>query len=302
MDWYPRNPKDFDMGTLGWSLAARGAYSCLIDAYYENEGPLPDDDDALAALLRVSVEEWQNLAVKVRAKFTPLDGKLHHERCDEELEKQHNMAEKSRNNGKKGGRPKVKNTRKNKEINPDKTEVVSTQNPDKTQTKPHNTTRHNITNDQSIDHSDLVRKVKGFHISQENAEAMIDLWRRKLSDGEIVEHLAEAAAKGLDRDGLRDHMTGLTVTPPDEMRDKLDRMRAEDLNAGGSRTTADSLRSLQRLASKGLLTDETAQRLGLQVAEPRNPVPGDDITGDDPEADPLSIPEFLRRDGNRSAA
>jgi len=54
---------------------------------------------------------------------------------------------------------------------------------------------------------------------------------------------------------------------------------------------------LQRLASKGLLTDETAQRLGLQVAEPRNPVPGDD-----PEADPLSIPEFLRRDGNRSAA
>jgi len=264
MDWYPRNPRDFDMGTLGMTIAERGAYSCLIDAYYLNEGPLPDDDCALAALLRISLEEWENLGVKVRVKFTAINGKLHHERCDEELEKQHNLAQKSRKNGKKGGRPRSKKTSENKDINPDKTQGVLKRNPDKTQTKPHNNTRHNITINQSVDHFELVRKVKGFHISQENAEAMIGLWRRNLSDDDIEKNLAQAKARGLDRDGLRDHFSGL-APPPAKTCDKNDQNRAEYLNGGGSRSVDDSPRSLARLLGKGLLTDETAKRLGLHV-------------------------------------
>ncbi len=140
MEWYPRNPRDFDLATLGWSLAERGAYSCLIDAYYANEGPLPDDDKALAALLRVSVEEWQNLAGNLRVKFSETQGFLVHKRCEEELEKQRKIAAISRKNGKKGGRPKRK---KNKDINPEKTQGVTQAG---TQKKPQDITlQNNIT-------------------------------------------------------------------------------------------------------------------------------------------------------------
>lgn len=260
MDWYPRNPRDFDMGTLGWTLAERGAYSCLVDAYYENEGPLPDDDAALAALLRISVEEWNTVAEKVRAKFIALDGQLHHARCDEELSTQKKLASVSRQNGKSGGRPKVN---KNKDINPEKTQTKPRGNPEETQTKPQDTTRHNKTNDQSDDRVDLVRKVKGFHISTENAEAMLALWRRRLSDEEIADHLTEATARGMNRDALKDFFTGLLAPKPGETQDTIDRMRAEDLNAGGSRGTSDTGRSLRRLAEKGLLTQEARHRLGL---------------------------------------
>lgn len=139
MDWYPRNPRDFDMGTLGWTIAERGAYSCLIDAYYMNEGPLPDDDYALAALLRVSVDEWQNLGGKVRVKFRPEDGFLHHDRCDEELAKQQKLSRVSRENGKRGGRPKAN---KNNKVNPAKTQWDTQQG---TQKKPQDKTGHNNT-------------------------------------------------------------------------------------------------------------------------------------------------------------
>jgi uncharacterized protein YdaU (DUF1376 family) len=112
MDWYPRYPSRFDLGTLGFSLAERGAYSCLVDTYYANEGPLPDDDAQLAAILRVGLDEWLAIAPKVRTKFIAKDGKLHHPVCDDLLADQARRAEISRANGRNGGRPKGKRNRK----------------------------------------------------------------------------------------------------------------------------------------------------------------------------------------------
>lgn len=106
MDWYPRYPSRFDLGTLGFSLAERGAYSCLVDCYYANEGPLPDDDAQLAAMLRVGLDEWLLLAPRVRSKFVAKAGKLHHPICDELLADQARRADISRANGSKGGRPR----------------------------------------------------------------------------------------------------------------------------------------------------------------------------------------------------
>lgn len=134
MDWYPRNPRKFDMGTLGWSLAERGAYSCLVDAYYENEGPLPADPAAIAATLRVDIETWQVISGKVLSKFEVRDGLLFHEVCEKELATQKRLSERSRENGKKGGRPKSKEKQEHK---PNRFDLGILE---KTQTKPQDIT------------------------------------------------------------------------------------------------------------------------------------------------------------------
>lgn len=40
MDWYPRYPAHYDRDTLGLSLAEHGAYSKLLDFYYQTEEAL----------------------------------------------------------------------------------------------------------------------------------------------------------------------------------------------------------------------------------------------------------------------
>src|SRR5262249_55816025 len=52
------------------------------------QGPLPDNDQALAAIARVGLEEWVLHKDTVRAFFKSKDGKLHHKRCDRELDAQ----------------------------------------------------------------------------------------------------------------------------------------------------------------------------------------------------------------------
>lgn len=270
------------------STEEHGAYLLLLMAAWRTvECTLPDDDTRLARIAGVGVKKWVKLRPVMEQFFTVDDNGWTQKR----LLSERNRVTISRSQKSHAGKASAL-----KRNETDST-AVGTEQP--TEREQPITITKTIDN-QSINHSDLVKKIKGFHISQENAEAMIDLWRRRLTDDAIAEHLAEAAAKGLDRDGLRDHMTGLTAAPPGETRDKIDRMRADDLNAGGSRTTADSLRSLQRLAGKGLLTDETAQRLGLRVA----PIPdrdGAEHVSDD-DCDPGPIPEFLKRDGKRRVA
>ena len=109
MEWYPRNPVHYDRKTHGLSLAEHGAYTRLIDYYYLTEAPLPDDDHALASILRVGINDWMAVADRVR-KFFFLgdDGMLHQRRCDDELHVYHRDRPKAvaaRRNGRLGGRP-----------------------------------------------------------------------------------------------------------------------------------------------------------------------------------------------------
>lgn len=106
MEWYAKNPADYDRDTLGLTLAEHGAYNRLIDYYMLTEQPLPSSDRELAAICRCSVDEWLAVAPMVLRYFHKLEGKLHNKRCDEELKTQARLAEISRANGKKGGRPK----------------------------------------------------------------------------------------------------------------------------------------------------------------------------------------------------
>lgn len=88
MDWYPHYIDDFDADTLHLSLAEDGAYSRLLRWYYKHERTLPNDDQALAAICRIGLEEWRGMADKIKAMFVTRDTRsapasvLAHKRCD----------------------------------------------------------------------------------------------------------------------------------------------------------------------------------------------------------------------------
>lgn len=89
MQWYPHYIDDYDADTLTLTLAEDGAYRRLLAWYYKNERPLPDDDKALASIVRITPEEWSMIAPRLRPLFKPNGGtSLHHKRCDAVLRAQ----------------------------------------------------------------------------------------------------------------------------------------------------------------------------------------------------------------------
>lgn len=88
LPWYAFHREKYKRDTLHLTLAQDGAYRRLLDAYYENGGPLPDNDVALARLIGVTLDEWMAVAGTVRAFFKPSNGKLVQKCCEEELRAQ----------------------------------------------------------------------------------------------------------------------------------------------------------------------------------------------------------------------
>lgn len=91
MDWFPHYIDDFDADTIHLSAEEDGAYCRLLRWYYKNERPLPDNDNALAAICRISLEAWQAISATLRPLFVTRDTTksttrvLHHKRCDKVL-------------------------------------------------------------------------------------------------------------------------------------------------------------------------------------------------------------------------
>lgn len=83
--WYPRYVRDFKAKTGHLSLAEKGAYSSLIDEYWERQAPLPSDEKTLCRLLGAFPDEWDDVRENVLAFFDQREGKLHHSRIDEEI-------------------------------------------------------------------------------------------------------------------------------------------------------------------------------------------------------------------------
>ena len=74
--------------TAALTLAERGAYTEMLDAYYANEGPLPAHDESLFRIVGAMTKAEQEAVCKVRYNkefFTERDGKLHNERADSEI-------------------------------------------------------------------------------------------------------------------------------------------------------------------------------------------------------------------------
>jgi uncharacterized protein YdaU (DUF1376 family) len=108
MNYYPRNIGDYAAATAHLSDLEDLFYTRLIDRYYLTEGPLPLDVDSLCRFVRARSKEQRSAVEAVLAEFfTKSDEGYRQSRCDEEIAKFKEKAERSRANGKKsGGRPR----------------------------------------------------------------------------------------------------------------------------------------------------------------------------------------------------
>ena len=128
--WMPLFIGDYLADTMRLTTEQHGAYLLLLMEYWRS-GPLPDDDEELASIAKLSPERWAHQRVKIERFFQIETGKKwHHKRADSEMLSAANRRKTAQENGKSGGRPrKSAKPRNNPDGNPKETQS-------KTQTKP----------------------------------------------------------------------------------------------------------------------------------------------------------------------
>ena len=72
--WMPLYPGDYLRDTMGLTTEQHGAYMLLIMAYWSNGGPLPDDDQYLASVTRLTMERWLTYRPIMEGYFTIANG------------------------------------------------------------------------------------------------------------------------------------------------------------------------------------------------------------------------------------
>jgi uncharacterized protein YdaU (DUF1376 family) len=86
--WMPLWIGDILAETMGLTRDQIGGYMLLLFAYWRNKGPLPDDDEAFAAIVRSTVDDWcQRLRPRLAPFFMLQACSWHHERTEIELAK-----------------------------------------------------------------------------------------------------------------------------------------------------------------------------------------------------------------------
>src|ERR1019366_2244636 len=102
-EWFPLYVGRYLGDTMHLTYDQHGPYLLLI-MHYMRKGPLPDDDQQLAAISRVPQKTWRrDMARTLRAFFTvEKDGMLHQKRADEERAKRDEISSKRSAAGKAG--------------------------------------------------------------------------------------------------------------------------------------------------------------------------------------------------------
>lgn len=123
MNYYRHHIGDYDQATRHLSFVEDAAYSRMIRKYYAEEAPLPKNLEKIQKLIGARTKEEKAAVQTVLEEFFVLeDDGYHNSRCDSELEAARAKAQKNRENGRGGGRPK-------KSGNPEKNQSVSEKNP-----------------------------------------------------------------------------------------------------------------------------------------------------------------------------
>jgi uncharacterized protein YdaU (DUF1376 family) len=123
MHYYKFNIADYRKDTGHLSTIEHGIYRQLIDWYYLDEQPIPEETQMVIRRLRLGSDEVMFLQ-NVLSDFFVLGKKgYEHKRIEVEIQDYQEQAEKNKNNGKLGGRPK-------------KTQVVIDGLPDESQNNP----------------------------------------------------------------------------------------------------------------------------------------------------------------------
>ena len=110
MNYYERYCGDYQRDTAHLSLAEHGAYTMLLDTYFSVEKPLSSDLPSLYRVCRAMTRLEQQAVKSVVDQFFPVssaDGFRHNQRADREIAKARPKIEAARNNGRKGGRPRL---------------------------------------------------------------------------------------------------------------------------------------------------------------------------------------------------
>lgn len=133
MNYYPHHIGDYDSHTAHLTWAEDLAYRRLICLYYRTEKPLTSKVDDVCRLIRAQGGQEKKAVAQVLNEFFLLtDDGWRHARCDEEIFKSQAKAERNREVGKKGGRPKKQETKTVDLDNPEITQMVSENNPNVT--------------------------------------------------------------------------------------------------------------------------------------------------------------------------
>lgn len=125
MNYYQFHVGDYVSHTAHLDPIEDLAFRRLLDLYYQSESPIPDETKMVSKRIRLGSYEDQVISV-LSEFFVLIDGFWHHSRCDKEIAAYQAKAERNREVGKLGGRPKK---------NPQETIVVSSGNPEETLTK-----------------------------------------------------------------------------------------------------------------------------------------------------------------------
>ena len=107
MHYYKHHIGDYRRCTAHLSLLEHGVYRQLLDWYYLDESPIPNETQSVYRRLAARTEAEQCAVDAVLADFftqTP-DGWINN-RCSKQIGKYQDNAEKNRESGKLGGRPK----------------------------------------------------------------------------------------------------------------------------------------------------------------------------------------------------
>lgn len=105
--WMPLYVGDYLRDTSRLTTEQHGAYLLLIMDYFMN-GALPDDDEVLASVTKMSERKWKSHKPTIARYFDIKGGYLYHSRIEEEILRGIERRSRARENGKKGGRPPKK--------------------------------------------------------------------------------------------------------------------------------------------------------------------------------------------------
>lgn len=109
MHKYLHHIGDFMRDTVHLTALEECFYRRAMDFYYLNESPLPRETQSVFRRLRANTEEEKQAVLNVLSDFfTEEDDGFHNKRCDAEIQSYTSVANKNRENGKKGGRPAKK--------------------------------------------------------------------------------------------------------------------------------------------------------------------------------------------------
>lgn len=110
MHYYSFNIKDYRKDTQHLKPMEHYIYRMLIDLYYMDEKPIPKKTQWVMRRLMLDNLEHENMLKNVLDDFFyECDEGFRHKRIDCEITKYHGNAQKNRENGKKGGRPRKNN-------------------------------------------------------------------------------------------------------------------------------------------------------------------------------------------------